>query len=151
MYATDRLTSDRQNVRRAPSLNVSALWGRGHSHKTHTTCIYMFVIMNRCGHLYTNIPYSKHCLHWIQINQLSLTVTVSLRVSFSSCQFLMRNATHWPRIKMSSATHRRPYKCVISLPYCAKMRSTRTENPVCDVFSTRILFLWISFIMFHAL
>jgi len=28
----------------------------------------MYVTMNRCGHLYTNIPYSKHCLHWIQIS-----------------------------------------------------------------------------------
>jgi len=46
----------------------------------------MYVTMNRCGHLYTNIPYSiLHCLHWIQISCHSLTV--SLRVSFSSCQF----------------------------------------------------------------
>jgi len=22
------------------------------------------ITMNRCGHLYTNIPYSKYCLHW---------------------------------------------------------------------------------------
>jgi len=33
-----------------------------------TKCTYMHVTMNRCGHLYTNIPYSKHCLHWIQIS-----------------------------------------------------------------------------------
>ena len=29
---------------------------------------YMYVPMNRCGHLYTNIPYSKHCQHSIQIS-----------------------------------------------------------------------------------
>jgi len=28
----------------------------------------MYVTMNRCGHLYTDIPYTKHCLHWIQIS-----------------------------------------------------------------------------------
>jgi len=28
----------------------------------------MYVTMNRCGHLYTKIPCSKHCLHWIQIS-----------------------------------------------------------------------------------
>jgi len=33
-------------------------------HQTH----YMYVTMNRCGHLYTNAPYSEHCLHWIQIS-----------------------------------------------------------------------------------
>jgi len=26
----------------------------------------MYLTMNRCGHLYTKIPYSKHCLHSIQ-------------------------------------------------------------------------------------
>ena len=30
----------------------------------HTTCI----TMKRCDQLYTNIPYSKYCLHWIQIS-----------------------------------------------------------------------------------
>jgi len=29
--------------------------------------------MNRYGHLHTKIPYSKHCLHWIQISCLSQT------------------------------------------------------------------------------
>jgi len=27
---------------------------------------FVYVTMNRCGHLYTNIPYSRHCLHSIQ-------------------------------------------------------------------------------------
>ena len=36
MYATDRHTSDRRqtDVRRASSLNASALWGQGHNNKT---------------------------------------------------------------------------------------------------------------------
>ena len=24
----------------------------------------MYVTMNRCGHLYSKIPYTKHCLHF---------------------------------------------------------------------------------------
>jgi len=31
----------------------------------------MYVTMNSCGHLYTKIPYSKHCLH--SQSQVSLT------------------------------------------------------------------------------
>jgi len=28
----------------------------------------MYVTMNRCGHLYTTMQYSKHCLRWLQIS-----------------------------------------------------------------------------------
>jgi len=40
----------------------------------------MYVTKKRCIHLYTNILYSKHCLHWIQISchsQHSLTHTAA--------------------------------------------------------------------------
>ena len=83
------------------------------------------------------IPYSKHCLHWIQISCHSqsqshshisgsayfssvigaLSTAFTWHIHYSShyhcwsmmwsmqhssnCQFLMRNATHWPRLKCS--------------------------------------------------
>jgi len=32
----------------------------------------------RCGQLYTKIPYSKHCLHWIQISCHSQSVSLTI-------------------------------------------------------------------------
>ena len=74
---------------------------------------------------------SFNCFHALNISHDSSHYhcwsTWSMQPS-SNCQFLMRNATHWPRIKMRSVTHCRPYKCVIFLPYCAKMWGTRNKK-----------------------
>jgi len=50
--------------------------------------------MNRCGHLYTNIPCSKHCLHWIQI----------------SCHSRSVSLTH-QRISLLQFSNRRSFNC----------------------------------------
>ena len=83
----------------------------------------MHVRMDKCGHLYTNIPYSKHCLHWIQISCHSQSQsqshshisgsayfssvigdlsTASTSHTHDTCQFLMRIITlrNWPKIKI---------------------------------------------------
>ena len=94
----------------------------------------MHVTMNSCGHLYTKYR-TVNTVSTLNTNQLSLTVTVSLRVSFSSCQLLMRKATHWSRTKKCVALRIVGHKKIlISLPYCAKMRGSRTKKtlPICS-------------------
>jgi len=55
----------------------------------------MYVTMNRCCHLYTKIPYSKHCLQWIQISCHSM-----LSVSFT-----------YRRISLLQFSNRRSFNC----------------------------------------
>jgi len=55
---------------------MGSLQRQQNSFNNHETR-YMYVTINRCGHLYTKIPYSKHCLHWIQISCHSVTVSLT--------------------------------------------------------------------------
>jgi len=83
----------------------------------------MCVTMNRCGHLYAKIPYSKQCLHWIQISchsQSKSNSHISGSAYFSSVIGALSTAstehTHGSSHALSLLKHDVEYAAFIKLP-----------------------------------